>query len=1544
MSNTEDRYLNGTQFTNVTVISGCQNDGSIEASGTLFVNNIKEYNKEGSGVNIEGSYFQAGIAVITSTENSINKSTASLIVYGGASILKDSNFYGLLTLSNTTNSYNTSDGSLVIDGGIGLRQNLNIGGITTLFNSTSSQNNTSGALISIGGISIRNTTDSISFTSGGALTVSGGVSIKKTLFANIINSNNATISNININDLLSNNLTSIYASINELTVGNIISSNLVSLNISSNNLYNNFSSISNLNLTYGTFGNINTLNQYITNATVNNLTTDTANILNFTSSSANIDTLTVGNLHVNNNFEYNDIVTNLSTANIVNNFATIGSMTLTNGTFGILYGSNLDITNITNSNLLNTNLFNTNLSSNNAHIINQTVSNSIITSASIANLFVSSTVFINNSTINNLIATNITSNNVVTITSSINNLLNIYTTSGFLILTGTTPSYSSSTGTLISYGGISINVTENSTSYTNGGSLTIAGGASIAQDLYVGNNIFTINSSSENLSASISTIASLIGSNIEYFNSKFNNLFLSGTNSSLNSTTGTLVSYGGVSINCTDDVTSNTNGGGLTLAGGATIYKSLLVGGTISSNVISSETLSVLTASINNFSNINSTITNLNASSINSISINSVSLTSNNSLLTNVSFNSLIGNYIDSNIIINNTFTSLFSTISNLVNSNSTINSLQLTNGTFGALSGTYLKTNNATLSSLVSNNIITTNQTVSQLSSTFNTLGSIIITSFLPSINKTTASVILSGGLTVNSTVNATSFTNGGGITLSGGLSVLQDVYISGYTNLNNNLDLNNNIITNVTSPNNFLDVTNKYYVDNRFDNFTTGNVNGNFTQGQVIIATINGNITGYSSFIYNNNTNLLSLYGTQDSTGLTDGGTLQVYGGATINKQLYVGGNTNILGYLDMNNQYINNLATPISLYDAANKYYVDNIFDNFTIGNVSGNFTQGQVIVASTGGNITGYDSLTFIDGMLSILTTTNSINSTNGGALTIYGGASFNKNVYIGTGLDVNNTLITNVALPITAKDAVNKEYVDFFLGISNGDIKETSFILNNNINIPADIDGFLFSNNKVSSFDAIVYLQIPSLNIYDQWEIRGVLKSNIWVINTKFIGDYPSKVTFSITNTGQIQYTNKNDSGVAMVRFRASTTSQGTLTNITIGNIITIVGNGGTGVDFFTQGSLLIGDGRNNIQSNTNLVYLDDTLFLNNSNNAINFTTATAIFSGGISIQKNLLVGTGIDLNMQKITNLATPTSLYDATNKDYVDSTFSSGGSLNLNGTVVFSNTQDAANLLDGGTLTVYGGTSIGKQLYVGGVTHFVNTTLSTSITNGSVIISGGLSVNGHINAISLSIINLLTSNLTSTNLLTSNLTSTNLLTSNLTSTDITSTNITSSNLISINITASNLISTNITASNLISTNITASNLISTNITTSSLYTNSINMTPSLGDIFKEISFSASDNVIVPDSITGFIFNNNVRYFNAWLSVFITATENTVTAFTIEGIQINSSTWELNYRFIGSNTKIKISITNTGQIQYTCPGITGFLSSIMKFRSITTSV
>jgi hypothetical protein len=131
----------------------------------------------------------------------------------------------------------------------------------------------------------------------------------------------------------------------------------------------------------------------------------------------------------------------------------------------------------------------------------------------------------------------------------------------------TQASSNSTTGGLIINGGLSISKTSNATSATNGGSLTVAGGASFARDVYVGGALAS------------------------------NELSISSTTAALNSTTGAMLSKGGISIQSTQNSSSVTNGGGLLVMGGASIGKDLYVGGSLTvfgtqTNVVS-ETLNI---------------------------------------------------------------------------------------------------------------------------------------------------------------------------------------------------------------------------------------------------------------------------------------------------------------------------------------------------------------------------------------------------------------------------------------------------------------------------------------------------------------------------------------------------------------------------------------------------------------------------------------------------------------------------------------------------------------------------------------------------------------------------------------------------------------------------------------------------------------------------------------------------------------------------------------------------------------------------------------
>jgi hypothetical protein len=1311
MSNTGNRFLYGTEFTNITVMANCDNteDGSIEASGTLFVNTIKEYDIS-SHVTIEDSIFASGKAIITSTEPSLNISTAALIVYGGISVLKDVRYYGAFYIHNTVNSYNVSSGSVLIDGGASIFKNLSVGGIITIYNTSNAINSSVGSLISLGGISIQNTTDALSTTSGGALTVAGGASIEKTLFAKLLNIINATISSSYLTDAKVDNLYSQDGYIQNLTSGDIIANNITTSSIITNYLEGTSSSISNLNLTYGTFGNVLISSENVINSTINNLYTNTANINNVFITQGSIDNLTVGNLHVNTNIEYNDIVTNLSTANIISQYVTIANLLLTYGTFGNLYGINSYITNLSVPNLISTSISTSNLVTYNLKTINQTSANSLITNATVANIL-SNNINSTNATISNLYNTDLISTNIYTESITSSNILavntsSLYSTSGYLNVTGTIPSFNSSTGTFISYGGVSIDVIENATSITSGGGLTVAGGASIAKDVYIGYTLYVPNISSSNISSIYGTVSHLLGTNLNYINSTFNNLFLTGTTPSSNSSIGTFISFGGVSINCSEDVTSITSGGGLTVSGGASIAKSLLIGEILGSSTVTTGTIYAVGSIINNILNtnitsINGLITNLNTTSLTSSNVLTTNISSNNStftnaLITNISgsnlsctdiyFTNLNGTSIyttslDANYISNISLTSLTGSITNLLGTNSTIQNLKLTNGTFNNLIGSYLDSSNASISTLLSNNISSTNETIVNLIATnvttgyligtssnfiystisnllginsdfnnstivnlkvtdvnavsihtinstigilnasvgtfinntslFNTFGNVYVNNNESSLNSTTAAVIISGGISVQSSTNATSYTSGGGITIDGGLGVKKDVYIGGNTWISGNLDLNSKIITNVTSPSSALDVANKYYVDNRFSQYT---MNGNFTQGQVIIASTGGNVTGYSEFMYDVNQGSLYIYSTNDATSVSQGGSLQVSGGASVDKNFYVGGNAHVLGTLDMNNKKITSVAIPTTYYDAANKYYVDNRFNEFTIGNVSGNFTQGQVIVASTEGNITGFDSFTFFDKSLNIFTTNEATSLTSGGVLNINGGARIAKSLYIGgpiLQIPTGDTISRPVnAIPGTVRyNSDTQQFEGFGAGNNWGslgsvvDIAQTTKILASAS--PSTTDGNLYFytvGDERLRINSAGNVGIGTSSPTSKLSVNGDLL-----------------VTGGINGGGKL-ITNVTAPSVGLDVVNKWYLDQ-RLEQYTFGNVIgNVIGN-------FTQGQVIVASTEGNITGFDSFTFFDKSLNIFTTNEATSLTSGGVLnINGGARIAKSLYIG------------------------------------------------------------------------------------------------------------------------------------------------------------------------------------------------------------------------------------------------------------------------------------------------------------------------------
>ena len=286
-------------------------------------------------------------------------------------------------------------------------------------------------------------------------------------------------------------------------------------------------------------------------------------------------------------------------------------------------------------------------------------------------------------------------------------------------------------------GNVNILGTENSKSSESGGSLTVLGGASFAKDVYVGGNVYGGNI---NFSGSIQS-SSGGDDNI------FSYLTLTATDESVNLTSGALVTFGGITIQCSTDSNSVTDGGALTIAGGVGVIKSVYVGDTIASNTITSSNAFVTNSTLSNIFATNITTTN-----VLSTNITTSNITTTNLRVTSQTYTSLTGTNITS---------------TNIVATNSSIGTLNNTNITSTNITNTNAILTNVTASNTIITNISTTNTTItnSLLSSgtitnaitNNNTIGTVLITSTanLRFNSNTVGSLFTTGG---NVGINMTS------------------------------------------------------------------------------------------------------------------------------------------------------------------------------------------------------------------------------------------------------------------------------------------------------------------------------------------------------------------------------------------------------------------------------------------------------------------------------------------------------------------------------------------------------------------------------------------------------------------------------------------------------------------------------------------------------------------------------------------------------------------------------------------------------------------
>lgn len=110
-------------------------------------------------------------------------------------------------------------------------------------------------------------------------------------------------------------------------------------------------------------------------------------------------------------------------------------------------------------------------------------------------------------------------------------------------------------------------------------------------------------------------------------------------------------------------------------------------------------------------------------------------------------------------------------------------------------------------------------------------------------------------------------------------------------------------------------------------------------------------------------------------------------------------------------------------------------------------------------------------------------------------------------------------------------------------ISSGSINETTFNAANNQSSAANVTGLAFNNLTVRSFKVLLSIAIDAtIGLFEAYELLGIQNSSGWSMTASSVGDN-SGIVFSITSTGQVQYTSTNVSGwvSTTMKFKADTT-------------------------------------------------------------------------------------------------------------------------------------------------------------------------------------------------------------------------------------------------------------------------------------------------------------------------------------------------------------------------------------------------------------------
>jgi hypothetical protein len=122
-------------------------------------------------------------------------------------------------------------------------------------------------------------------------------------------------------------------------------------------------------------------------------------------------------------------------------------------------------------------------------------------------------------------------------------------------------------------------------------------------------------------------------------------------------------------------------------------------------------------------------------------------------------------------------------------------------------------------------------------------------------------------------------------------------------------------------------------------------------------------------------------------------------------------------------------------------------------------------------------------------------------------------------YSGTQADFNSKRLTNLADPTLNQDAATKAYVDTTV---NANTIPVNTFTGAQSATNASVTGFTVANTNKAFFGVVAVSVDATLDLFEEFEIRGIRRASGWVISVSSVGDN-SNVTFDMNSSGQLVY-------------------------------------------------------------------------------------------------------------------------------------------------------------------------------------------------------------------------------------------------------------------------------------------------------------------------------------------------------------------------------------------------------------------------------------